>query len=705
MGRSSQNKFDIRRVLSAPIFMEDEDKTRDAARLNLVALLCTTLTILYSILWVFVQPDFLDRLIYAVILVIMCAVVLVLIHAGRVNFARYVFLCGFWVIVTVVSATAGGTRAPFFALYIVIIMTSVLFTGWRSALFYGGITLIAGMGMVYGATQGWIDDPFATPMSAWLTQASVMIFVTLNAYIILRDIRKALDKAGVALAERDEKEAGLRESEERFRLISSLTTDYTYASQIGEDGQIEHMLLEGAFERITGYKPENYAKIGGWHRLLHPDDREKDQQDMKMLQQNHPIITELRIIKKGGDVCPVRIYAQPVWDEKENRLAGINGAVKDISEEKSLENELKASNVRLEKLVKERTTELQETKDRLELVLNNTTNALAFADTGGNILIANPAFHETFTPEDSNSIEFILWSIADEQQVAVVSEALVKAIYDKEFNRIETQIQSIEGEAKDIDLILIPVTVNDEVQDKRAGVLLSGHDITKMKEIERFKARFVADAVHDLATPISGISTRLYMLKRNPERINDHVRALENQVHHLRSLLDNLRTLSRLDRNQLELELSDCNLNDLVQRVFDTYEPVAIEKQQALSLHLDSNLPELQVDEGQINRVVVNLVSNAINYTEKGKSIRVETDREDGFAIVRVIDDGMGIAEDALPRVFDRFYRSDNARSQVSDGTGLGLAISKEIVELHGGRVTVSSTTGKGSTFSMYLLL
>ena len=416
----------------------------------------------------------LERLGFSAALLTMCAAVLVLIRAGQIDIARHVFLSGLGVLVTLVSATAGGTRAPFFALYIVVIMTSVIFAGWRSAVFYGAITIIAGLVMVYSAEQGWIGEPFATPISAWLTQAAIMVFVTLDAYIILRDIRKALEKARVALAERDAKEAGLRESEERFRLISSLTSDYTYSSRLNSNGDLEHLFLTGAFEQITGYTAEEYVDMGGWRKTIHPDDLEQDIRDMELLRQNKPVASDIRTIKKNGDICHVRVYAHPVWDERENRLAGINGAVKDISEEKRLENELKAYNTQLEKLVKERTNELQETKDRLELVLNNTTNALAFADTGGNILIANPAFHETFTPEDSKSIDFILWSIADEQQVAVVSEALVKAIYDKEFNRIETQIQSIEGEAKDIDLILIPVTVSDEVQDKRAGVLLSG---------------------------------------------------------------------------------------------------------------------------------------------------------------------------------------------------------------------------------------
>ena len=196
-------------------------------------------------------------------------------------------------------------------------------------------------------------------------------------------------------------------------------------------------------------------------------------------------------------------------------------------------------------------------------------------------------------------------------------------IYDSETCQVQAQIVVEPGQGRDVELTLIPVTT--AVAGETSGVLLNGHDITQLKEIERFKARFVADALHDLATPISGISTRLYILQRTPEKLADHVRALENQVQHLRNLLADLRILSQMDRRQIALNLEPCNVNELVRRVFDTYEPVALEKQQSLRLRTAPDLPEVRLDPRQIERVLVNLASNAVNYTPQSKEISIET--------------------------------------------------------------------------------
>ncbi len=139
------------------------------------------------------------------------------------------------------------------------------------------------------------------------------------------------------------------------------------------------------------------------------------------------------------------------------------------------------------------------------------------------------------------------------------------------------------------------------------------------------------------------------MLRHNPERLEYHICAFENQVRHLRNLLDDLRTLSRMDRRQMSLEFKVCSVGALVQRVFDIYEPVAINKHQTLTLTIDPTLPEIHLDEQQIERVLVNLVSNAVNCTLEVKGICLEAVAEDQAVVIRVIDHGMGIAAEDLP--------------------------------------------------------
>jgi two-component system phosphate regulon sensor histidine kinase PhoR len=235
------------------------------------------------------------------------------------------------------------------------------------------------------------------------------------------------------------------------------------------------------------------------------------------------------------------------------------------------------------------------------------------------------------------------------------------------------------------------------------SVVISAHDITHLKELERFKEQFVANAVHDLSTPIAGLVTRIYLLKHAPEKTARHLQSLESQVEHLHYLLEDLRTLSRLDRGKIELTRGPADFNAIVRRVFDTYEPLAINRQQTIRLQLAAGLPRTALDERQIERVVANLVSNAIHYTPEGRGIQIFTRLQNDAIYCEVKDEGIGIPIADVPRVFERFYRSDEARLSRADGTGLGLAIVKEVVELHGGRVGVQSVEGEGSRFWLWL--
>ena len=145
------------------------------------------------------------------------------------------------------------------------------------------------------------------------------------------------------ITERKKSADALRESEERFRLISSLSSDYLFSTKITEDGNAELDWVLGAFEKITGYTLEEYKAIGGWRAVLHPDDRAKDSLDFQKLLNNEKVISEVRAIQKNGNIVWTRSYARPIWDKKANKLIGIYGAAQDITEQKSAEEELRKS--------------------------------------------------------------------------------------------------------------------------------------------------------------------------------------------------------------------------------------------------------------------------------------------------------------------------------------------------------------------------
>jgi chemotaxis family two-component system sensor kinase Cph1 len=156
--------------------------------------------------------------------------------------------------------------------------------------------------------------------------------------------------------ERGEAERALASSEERYRLISEVISDYTFSTKLDSEGRLFLNWVAGAFERITGYTYEEYVARGGWLATLHPEDLEQDARDMEALRANRPVVTEIRTITRSGDTRWVRVYGHPVWDPERNQLVGIYGAVQDVTERRQAEaeredliRELEAKNAELER--------------------------------------------------------------------------------------------------------------------------------------------------------------------------------------------------------------------------------------------------------------------------------------------------------------------------------------------------------------------
>jgi len=227
----------------------------------------------------------------------------------------------------------------------------------------------------------------------------------------------------------------------------------------------------------------------------------------------------------------------------------------------------------------------------------------------------------------------------------------------------------------------------------------------RLKRERALKENFIANAAHDLGNPVTALSLRLDILRRSPERLEQHIPVLEHHVNSLRHLVNDLLTLSRLDRGTLELKFEPTDIDQLVRAVIDLHAPLAASKNIGLNFQSGSDpLPGIEADPQQLERVISNLVSNALNYTAPGGAVSLETVHEDDGIMLTITDSGIGIASVDLPHIFERFYRGDSAR-KASDGTGLGLAIVKEIVEQHQGLIEVVSAPGDGTMFRVRLPL
>lgn len=521
-----------------------------------------------------------------------------------------------------------------------------------------------------------------------------------NDYVMKDNIQRLIPAIERELREADERARRRKAEGQVLKLSRALQQSASLVMITDTQGVIEY--VNQAFSDVTGY---SYEEIIGVHtRILKSGTTDTPvYEDLwRTILSGASWRGEIQNRKKNGDLFWVKIVISAIRGDG-GEIIQFLAVQEDVSERKRLEAELQRYNDQLQRMVAERTHALEVAKEEIELILNNTTDAIALAMPNGDVRQRNVTFELVFGESVANNIEQMLDTVAYEDQMEQVSRAILQVIYDNEVTQIQSQIRRKDGGTYDVDLSFIPVDLDSANGMTPAGFLVCAHDITQMKEMERFKAQFVADAVHDLATPISGLVTRLYLLKKAPEKANLHISALENQVEHLSSLLNDLRTLSQLDRGQFTLELEQANLNDLVVRVFDTYEPVAINRNQTLTLTIDPDLPATSLDVRRMERVIVNLISNAIRYTAEGKSIAIWTAVEQDALVFSVEDQGIGIDAGDVSRIFERFYRTDAARQTQSGGTGLGLAISKEIVEMHHGEISVTSEPGKGSVFVVRL--
>jgi signal transduction histidine kinase len=173
------------------------------------------------------------------------------------------------------------------------------------------------------------------------------------------------------------------------------------------------------------------------------------------------------------------------------------------------------------------------------------------------------------------------------------------------------------------------------------------------------------------------------------------------EVERMTRIVENLLTLARADEGRLELLRSPVRLREIADEVAADLGPVAAKRDVTIAAAGDA--PPVDADRERIRQVVANLVDNAVKYSRPGGAVRIDASRDNGHAEMRVSDDGVGIPADALPHVFDRFYRVDSARVRASGGSGLGLAICHEIATAHGGRIRAESEEGRGSSFSLTL--
>jgi len=320
----------LKRIFKSPVF-EDEPKTHQAYTLNIILWSLVFVPIPYLIYTLLLNPeDALRALIQTTFGEVTNILLLILLHQGFVKAASAIQVSAFWFFFTATAFTGNGVQGEAYLIgYTLVITIAGILLGGTGALIFTFLSLLSGALMVILHFRGSLATGFtSSPLSTWMVSLVLFPIGALLQRLASDRVRSTLIHA--------------RASEERYRLISQISSDYTFSTELDQEGNMYLNWVAGAFKEITGYTYDEYVASGGWMAHLHPDDIEQDARDSATLQANKPVITEVRTYNKDRELRWVRVYANPVWNEIENRLIGIVGAVQDITERKQVEEEREA---------------------------------------------------------------------------------------------------------------------------------------------------------------------------------------------------------------------------------------------------------------------------------------------------------------------------------------------------------------------------
>jgi two-component system phosphate regulon sensor histidine kinase PhoR len=349
-------------------------------------------------------------------------------------------------------------------------------------------------------------------------------------------------------------------------------------------------------------------------------------------------------------------------------------------------------------LVRQRELDRQVSKDAAEVraVLTALADGLLVVDSSQHILICNPAFEQLYGQSRIATGTALLDIVRDSDVIEPIRAALNHA-------RARVAEVTAPDRKKQLQLTAVPITQNGEA----SGVVAVFHDISRLKQVDEIRRDFVANVSHELRTPLSIFHGNLETLLEPGDLDEDETRhiyeVMKRHSDRLNLLVNDLLSLARLESKEANLQLAEIKLRDFLEDVTGDWAKRLAGKNLRLELEVPDNFPTVHADERRLEEVVHNLLDNAVKYSHQNGRILIQAGEPDEEVVLSVRDEGVGIAANDLPRIFERFYRADRARSRELGGTGLGLSIVKHIAQLHGGRVEAESVVGQGTTIRVIL--
>jgi len=350
--------------------------------------------------------------------------------------------------------------------------------------------------------------------------------------------------------------------------------------------------------------------------------------------------------------------------------------------------------------IKDKIEKINSERAKLDLVLSSMFEGVIVTDEEEKIILMNPSLRKLFlldsSPEGKKPLEVIRNIAVGDMVDRVIKGKQHLATEEIVINMPEEKILKVNG---------VPIMRNNKLE----GAILVFHDITELRRLEKIRQDFVANVSHELRTPIASIKGYAETLLEGALEDKDNAKEFISIIYHdsnrLAALINDLLDLSKIESGKMKMSFAALDPVSLIKSAVKVIENQAKAKSIALKLDIPTSLPKIMADETRFSQVIINLLDNAIKYSSERGSTTISAKVVDNALQIDISDTGLGISEKDLPRIFERFYRVDKARSRELGGTGLGLSIVKHIVSAHGGQVWVKSGLGRGSTFSFTIPL
>ncbi|MBI5410684.1 MAG: PAS domain S-box protein [Nitrospirae bacterium] len=494
--------------------------------------------------------------------------------------------------------------------------------------------------------------------------------------------------------------AEIRRLEEKYRDLIENSPEMIH--QLNKAGQFVHV-NKTELEKL-GYSLEDMLGMRLWDIVPKGKEPEILAYLEQLMAQGRGTI-ETVFLTRDGQPIDVEIHATALFDIEGGGLVYSRAFVRDVTQRKLLEQKVQRYTAQLEEevlKVRERTREIEETKNYLENLLENANDVIYTLDADQRFTYVNSKV-ATWGYRKEDLIGRPYLSLLSKRhrgrRLKSTLDIGAKQVY-------EVEVMSRTGEAR---AVMVSVSPLRDAEDRVLGVMGIARDITETKKLERqirnseklaSIGKLGAGVAHEINNPLGGILNCLYNLRKGtlpPARQEEYLASMEDGLRRVQKIVRQLLEFSQ----QHEPELSLTDINGVIERVLVLTDHALVANRIRLEKRLQPDLPAVMADRHMMEQVLMNLILNAIQAIKGGGGITISTRVEEGACAIDVQDTGCGIPSQLLSRIFDPFFTTKG----VGEGTGLGLSVSLGIVERHGGRILVESEAGKGATFTVCLPL